>query len=268
MKRVHPEFQMMKLPFVMLGRILKVLIVWRLFISTVILMENHRLNFGRRKLSMWRMRLCILLNGQRLSRIITMENQRVLLFSGKSTTAIRFGGSMNYRALEMNEVDKIEMIDATCFIKNAWRMVEGQLRLVQINWTDHELPNGLKWHKKRFKETLELRGRAFGCFDENQLIGYATLNADIFGNSYKYVLLDQMFISNGSRNKGIGKALFDMCASQARQWGAQKLYLCAGSSEDTIAFYHKLGCVDALEVNQQLYEQDPNDKQLEFDLER
>lgn len=173
---------------------------------------------------------------------------------------------MIFRELGLSEVNKIKMIDATCFIKNAWRFVDGKGKLVEINWTDHELPNGLQWHMEHFKETLQLGGKAFGCFDENTLVGYATVSADIFGTYSKYVLLDQLFISIDYRNKGIGKKLFHLCTSQAKTWGANKLYICAGSSEDTITFYNKIGCVNANEINQKLYEEDPNDIQLEYQL--
>ena len=173
---------------------------------------------------------------------------------------------MTYRELELSEVEKIKFIDATYFIKNAWRLVDGKIQLVEINWTDHELPNGLQWHMDRFRETLQSGGKAFGCFDESILVGYATVNADKFGTYSQYILLDQIFVSKDYRNKGIGKELFHLCKVQAKAWGVDKLYLCAGSSEDTIAFYNKIGCVHANEINQKLYEEDHNDMQLEYHL--
>lgn len=171
---------------------------------------------------------------------------------------------MTYRELTLNEVERIREIDAECYIQNAWRKVDGVLQLVTIDWTDHELPNGLEWHSQHYTKSLEEGEKAFGCFDHDKLVGYAVIDATIFGINERYVLLDQIFISKDYRGQGIGKELFYMCSKQAVIWGADKLYICAGSSEDTIAFYHKLGCVDAKEVNQELYELDPNDIQLEF----
>lgn len=171
---------------------------------------------------------------------------------------------MEYRELQSDEVDKIKMIDATWFIKNVWRNIEGQLQLVEINWTEYELPNGLEWHMDRFRKTIESGGKAFGCFDGDTLVGYATVNSEIFGSAIKYVLLDQLFVSKDYRNHGIGKKLFSMCKKQSQDFGADKLYLCSASAEDTVAFYRKLGCQNATEVNQALYEQDPNDIQMEF----
>ena len=88
----------------------------------------------------------------------------------------------------------------------------------------------------------------------------------MFGCRYKYVLLDQLFVSNEYQGRGIGKRLFQLSAEKAREWGVDKFYICAGSSEDTLAFYKALGCVDAEEINRQLYESDENDMQLEYGL--
>lgn len=48
--------------------------------------------------------------------------------------------------------------------------------------------------------------------------------------------------------------------------GADKLYTCAASAEDTIAFYKSMGWVNAKEINQELLEKDDRDIQLEFDI--
>lgn len=168
------------------------------------------------------------------------------------------------RALQIDEANRIAEIDATNYIRNAWRKdSSGEYRLLEINWTDTELPNGFEWHLRRFRQTLVSGGTAIGCFDGEKLVGYATLEGHVFGQQ-KYVLLDQLFVSKDYRRKGIGKELFRMCAVQARQIGAKKIYLCAGSSENTMAFYQKLGCVSAAEPDQKLLQEDPRDIQLEY----
>lgn len=171
-----------------------------------------------------------------------------------------------YREMQLQEAERISEIDATHFIKNVWRRdASGKYRLLEINWTDTELPNGFGWHLRRFRETLENGGTAFGCFDDDIMIGYAVMNGTIFSRQH-YVLLDQLFVSSNCRGKGIGRKLFALCAEQARQLGARKLYLSAGSAENTMAFYHKLGCVPAAEPDDILLAEDPNDIPLEYAL--
>ena len=102
-----------------------------------------------------------------------------------------------YRKLKLEEADRIAEIDATNYIKNAWRIdaATGEYRLVEINWTDTELPNGFGWHLNRFKETVKKGGTAFGCFEDETLIGYGTVDKELFGKQDKYALLDQLFVS-------------------------------------------------------------------------
>ncbi len=175
---------------------------------------------------------------------------------------------LEYREMEMDEAEKIAEIDAAWYIKNAWRMnmKSGRYELVEINWKSTELPNGYEWHLQHLKDTLKTGGKAFGCFEDDVLVGYATLEREIFGQRQKYVLLEQLFVSKAYRAKGIGKRLFSLCAKQAIQFGAEKIYLCAASAENTIAFYRKIGCKAAMEVNQKLFKEDPKDIPLEYIL--
>ena len=174
---------------------------------------------------------------------------------------------LQYREMTLEEAERIAEIDATYTIKNVWRRnKDGEYCLKEINWTETELPNGFDWHLKRFRNTIAAGGKAFGCFEEDKLLAYCTVDAQVFGEKTHYVLLDQLFVTKGQQRKGIGKTLFLMCAQQARLYGAEKLFLCAGSSEDTMAFYHSLGCQEASEINQKLYEEDPRDIQLEYQL--
>jgi len=119
---------------------------------------------------------------------------------------------------------------------------------------------------ERFVETIRNGGKVYGCFEQDVLIGYVTLDVKIFGKKVKYVLLDQLFVSNNYRNHGIGRKLVELCCVQAKSWGAERIYLCAGSAENTISFYNKMGFRNAEEINQALYEEDPNDIQLEYCL--
>lgn len=171
-----------------------------------------------------------------------------------------------YKELSVQDVHKIEEIDAEWFIHKAWRQKNGELTLVEINWLEKELPNGLSWHKEHFINSLEGGGKAIGCFNNDTMVGYAVLDADLFGKNKEYLLLDQIFISKNDRNHGIGKELFHRLCQSAIQLGAKKLYICSASAEETFAFYRVLGCIDATEVNEVLYALDPRDIQLEYIL--
>lgn len=175
--------------------------------------------------------------------------------------------NVTYRKLVVEECELINDMNPSQFIKRAWREVNGKRQLVEINYQDSDWPNGYEHHFNSLKATVLSDGEAIGAFDEsNKLIGFATINRKFFGENYNYVLLDQLFISLEHRNKGIGKKLLLKIAEIAREWQADKIYICAGSAEETIAFYFAIGCKEAVEINKELYENDPRDFQLEFQL--
>ena len=172
-----------------------------------------------------------------------------------------------YKELTVEECERIKEINASQYIGKAWREVNGKRQLVEINYQDLDWPNGYKHHYSNLKKTIINDGVAFGAFErDGKLLGFATINPYFFGKKFNYVLLDQLFISLEHRNKGIGKKLFMLCVDVARKWTADKIYICAGSAEETIAFYFALGCKESLEINEELYESDPRDYQLEFSL--
>lgn len=174
--------------------------------------------------------------------------------------------TITYRQLTLGECERVKEIDASQFIHQAWREVNGVRQLIEINYQDPDFPEGYENHLAALKETIKSGGSALGAFGYGRLIGFCSINPNVFGRKYKYVLLDQLFISKEYRRKGLGKKLFFLSAHEAKLWGAEKIYICAGSSEETIAFYASIGCQEAKEINQELYEEDVRDYQLEYNL--
>ena len=176
--------------------------------------------------------------------------------------------NIKYRRLDISECLKIREIDASQYIGQAWREVDGKRQLVKIDYYEPDLPNGFDAHLRKLIETVNSGGVVLGAFHDMRLVGYCSANSLVFGEKYKYVLLDQLYISKNFRNKGIGKRLFFMAADKSKENGAEKFYICAGSSEETIAFYYAIGCKEAMEINEELFQSDTRDMQLEYDFRK
>lgn len=145
--------------------------------------------------------------------------------------------------------------------------VDGELKLVPNNFTED-------WPIEKCREVaagiscrLEKALSAFGAFCGNRLVGFVTVEHEIFGNSAKYVNLEQFQVSKDFRGRGIGRKLFALACSEAKNLGAQKLYISAHSSKESQAVYKSLGCGPAREVNEKMAAEEPFDIQMEFVLE-
>ena len=171
-----------------------------------------------------------------------------------------------YRALAPEEAARIREIDALDYIARAWRRVDGAYRWIDLCYEDPDYPEGYEAHLARVQATLAEGGLVLGAFAGDRLMGFVALRRRLFGSREQYALLDQLFIHRPLRGQGMGRALMERAAEAAHSWGAEKLYLCAGSAEGTLAFYRRIGCVEAEEIEEALREADPNDLQLEWKI--
>lgn len=147
-----------------------------------------------------------------------------------------------------------------------WIKQDGQWNLQDASYINNWDDDKKKQIVGYLTRCIESGGYALGLYDENRLIGFASFRALVFGSANQYINLDMLHISNGFRGKGLGKRLFLEICGKVRQYGVKKMYISANSAEDSMAFYRKMGCIDAIEINQSLQESEPFDCQLEYDL--
>ena len=152
-------------------------------------------------------------------------------------------------------------------IKRCYRYENGNW-IIKDNVYVEDWDKNRKDHKTvKFKNILNNNsGYIFGAFDNNALIGYAVLFNKIFGSIGQYIQLFSLQISFGYRNKVIGKKLFRLCTEKAKNIGLNKIYISANSSEETIKFYLGIGCKDAMEINKEQAEEEPFDRQMEYEI--
>ncbi|WNB92151.1 GNAT family N-acetyltransferase [Bacillus sp. NEB1478] len=116
------------------------------------------------------------------------------------------------------------------------------------------------------KQCIAGNGAVIGAFEDSRLIGFANVEGMLFGSIYQYVELPYIHVSNEVRGMGIGKKLFHYCCLEAEKLGADKLYIAAHPSVETQAFYKRLGCILATEINLIILAKEPLDIQLEKHL--
>lgn len=150
-------------------------------------------------------------------------------------------------------------------IRHVWEKADGQWTLKDVNvireWNDEKRA----WIPQYLKEMMEEGGCTFAAYEGNKLTGFITLDGCFGGTEAQYLNLAMFFVDDSYKRQGIGRQLFSKCAERAIQMGAEKLFISAVPSEETVAFYIAMGCRDAEEIIPEFVDT-PEDRYLEYDL--
>ena len=119
------------------------------------------------------------------------------------------------------------------------------------------------WVPEYLKQQIGRGGAAFGAYDSGRLVGFCCMDGCLAGNTAKYVNLTMLFVDDRCKRMGIGKQLFSAACTHAAKAGAQKLFISAIPSADTVAFYFNMGCSDAQEIIADFIDSD-NDRFMEY----
>jgi GNAT superfamily N-acetyltransferase len=174
---------------------------------------------------------------------------------------------MLYRSIEREEIDMICEIDRAEIIEHVYYFRKGKLELLEEYWDVKGWdPDHLESCIKALNTTIDTNGYVFGAFDNGKLAGIVSLESTFMGLNMSYLKLDKLYVSKKYRNNGIARALMDMAKEKAKVLGAQKLYISATPSENTVKFYMNIGCKLTEELIPELFELEPEDIHLEMVL--
>lgn len=126
-------------------------------------------------------------------------------------------------------------------VNNVWKTVETD---VLRKWDVEKR----KWIPSYLKEQIDQGGVVLGAFHDNRLVGFASASGILLGERAKYANLTMLFVDDAFKRKGIGRSLFCGIKKAACDLNADKLFISAIPSVDTIAFYFSMGCLDAGEI--------------------
>lgn len=178
----------------------------------------------------------------------------------------RYLNTIRYENVDNIHLDLFSGFNRYQDVKKCWRKVED-------NWVLKDVPFIEQWSIDEYKilvsclqNTISTGGVVIGAYNDDILVGFASVESEFFGSKENYLQLSSIHITYESRNRGIGKELFLLSCEAAKDKGVDKLYISAHSSEETQAFYKSVGCVEAAEYNQRLVDLEPYDCQLEYCL--
>ncbi|MFZ2539766.1 MAG: GNAT family N-acetyltransferase [Oscillospiraceae bacterium] len=173
-----------------------------------------------------------------------------------------------YKRLELNDIafPLFDRFNRYQNVTRCWRKENDKWFLKDIAFTEQWDETEYHYLVGCLKNTILTDGAVFGAFCNSYLVGFASVERLPLGSMQEYVQLSSIHTSQESRGRGIGKVLFNMACTIAKEFGATKLYISAHSSEETQAFYRIMGCAEAKEYNNKLVEEEPCDCQLEYVL--
>lgn len=171
------------------------------------------------------------------------------------------------RELAREEVKHIWCIDRSEVIEAVYYLEGGALVLKPEHFDMRGWPPG---ESEKFTPILEAchnrGGWFFGLFDGEQIAGAAVLESRFIGANGDQLQLKFLHVGRRYRQQGLGIRLFDLAADEARQRGANSLYISATPSENTVNFYLHRGCRITNFPDPELFELEPEDIHLEYNL--
>ena len=121
------------------------------------------------------------------------------------------------------------------------------------------------WIPKYLCQQIERGGAAVAAFDSDTFIGFCCMDGGLAGEGAKYANMTMLFVDDNWKRKGVGKKLFSRICMHAAEMKADKLFISAVPSFETIAFYFSMGCQDTQELIEE-YMDTEYDRYLEYSL--
>lgn len=174
---------------------------------------------------------------------------------------------MEFRILTREEIERLRQIDRREIIDKNYHIEDGKLKLKEDfcdvkGWEHQEVEEFIS----RLYDLYDRGGIIYGAFDDCNIVGMVALENKFIGKNKDQLKLDILYISKAYRKKGIGKKLVELIKNKAREMGATKLYISATPTKNTVDFYFGIGSKLASEINEELFELEPEDIHLELKI--
>lgn len=151
-------------------------------------------------------------------------------------------------------------------VNESWRKINDEYVLVKNKYTEEWDLSKLRNVAQEILNAIDRNCIVYGAFHKEELIGFISLSNSFFGSSNQYIELVILQVSSQFRRYGIGRKMFELVCKEAKIAGGRKLYISAHASKESQAFYRKIGCIEATEINKFIAGNEPFDVQMEYQL--
>ncbi|MDP6662581.1 MAG: GNAT family N-acetyltransferase [SAR202 cluster bacterium] len=170
-----------------------------------------------------------------------------------------------YRLLNEADLDGVRDFDRSDYSGSSYKMVDGELALTQEPF-DHR-----GWNDRQRAEVVAgleasyaAGGVFFGAFDGDALVGICGIENKWRGSRRDTLNLGPLWVTKGSRGRGVGRKLVELSMEKAATMGAGRLYVSAAHSVNTVRFWLGVGCTLTDEIDEELFRLEPADIHMEL----
>jgi len=177
--------------------------------------------------------------------------------------------AIELRQLPNDQIRLVEEIDRSENITIGYEVRDGILVSKTVDWCvpnwsrDPEHAFSVHGVIRQFAAVLERGGVLLGAFEEDGLAGLGILRLRLTDDMAQLALLH---VSRAYRRRGVGRMLAEEMFRRARADGAVRIYVSPVPSESAVGFYLSRGFEPTSEVNQELFELEPEDIHMIRDL--
>lgn len=154
----------------------------------------------------------------------------------------------------------LDDFDRTQEVSRVYVNHNGQCVLLERAWT-------MDWSLERKREVaadlLSEEYIAYAALDGERIIGFVSVAKKPVGQR---MVLDIIQVDRAFRGQGIGRQLWGLAVAEAKNAGAQELYISACCSEETVGFYKAMGAVVTDHPIPAIAEAEPWDIQMTFSI--
>jgi len=161
------------------------------------------------------------------------------------------------RRMQNPEIERIAELDRSEHVRKIYVIRDGSLIQKDVDWHIPRWSQHMVQAKiEAWRPMLAQGSSMFGAFDGKALIGFSIYRPNL---SQDTAQLGELYVSKDYRGQGIGALLLDKVVELARADGASKLYVSSTPTTATADFYMSNGFDLTKEINQYLYELEPED---------
>lgn len=169
---------------------------------------------------------------------------------------------IRYRWMSVEELGRLAEIRRAEHIRVGYEMHKGALLSNEVDWDvpdwfededgDHTINDQIKFCRSH----LDAGGQMIGAFGDGKLVGVGIITTGIRPSLAQ---LAYMHVSHDYRRQGIAKRLAEKMIKEARNSGAERLYVSATPSGSAVDFYLSQGFAPVAEPLPELFEMEPED---------